>query len=148
MWAWILKELQKSVRALSLNSAAIGVEKEDIVSLVIIKLCQNEALAKDIYDNKKKGYLYRLIKQEIYEQSSKDFFDNRMQLSRYQRIIAVCEKYNIEPRPENAYKISALLDNSYADFTILGIMTLLSDGALRMRNTRFFQESLDELKDI
>lgn len=148
MWAWILKELQKAVKALPFNKTVVGVEREDIVSLVALYLCQNQKLAKDIYEKNNIGLLYRLIKHEIYEQESKACFNGTSALSRYQRIIAVCEKYNIEPVPENAYKISALLNNNFADFTILGIATLLSDGALKMRNTRFCQESLDDLKNL
>lgn len=148
MWAWILKELQKAVKALPFNKALVGVEKEDIVSLVALYLCQNQKMAKDIYEKKNIGLLYRLIKHEIFEQESKMCFNGTSAFSRYQRIIALCEKYDIEPIPENAYKISALLNNSFSDFTISGVVTLLSDGALKMRNARFYQENLNELKDI
>lgn len=136
MWAWILKELQKAVKALPYNKTIVGVEKEDIVSLVALYLCQNQKMAKDIFENKKISMLYRLVKREIYEQESKCISSYKMELSRYQRIIAVCEKYDIQPVPENAYKISALLNDVAANFTISGIFTLLSED-MEIHNKHF-----------
>lgn len=142
MWAWIIKELQKATRSLSLNSSVTGVDKEDIVSLVLMKLCQDEALAKDIYKNERRTYLYRLVKEEVYEQDSKAMFDNKMQFSRYKRVLAVCRKHDIEAVPENAYKISAILDNQYAGFTIPVVTSLLSTGVLcsHSKDTKAFED--------
>ena len=136
MWAWILKELQKAVKALPFNKAVVGVEKEDIVSLVALYLCQNQKMAEDIYENKKISMLYKLAKREIYEQESRQVSSYKMELSRYQRVIAVCEQYGIQPVPENAYKISALLNDTAANFTISGVFALLSED-MPIHNGRF-----------
>lgn len=138
MWAWIMDELQKAVKALPINSALVNIDEDDIVQNVVLQLFNAPDLAKDIYDNHKIGLLYTIVKREIYGnygRESKMVFENKMELSRFQRIIAVCKKYNIAPKPENAYKIFALLEDGSNNFTIAGIVNLLTnapieDGAL------------------
>lgn len=147
MWSWILRELEKAVKATQVNKAVVGMEQEDIVSLAAVRLCQNPKMAKDIYDNKRVGVLYRLVKRVIYEEESKQSCSYKMELSRYQRVLAVCDRYNIEPLPENAYKISALLNDS-SNFAISGVFALLSDEVLKTRNSRYFQKSLSDMKKV
>lgn len=125
MWQWILENLTRAVKSINLSKNIIAVDKEDIVSNVCLYLCEHQDIAKEIYEHKKIPYLYTLAKREVYEQQSKMFFDNKVELSRYQRIIAVCEKYGIEPKVENAYKISAVLDDQ-SNFSITGVMIILS----------------------
>lgn len=126
MWHWIMDELQKAVNGLRFNKQYIDVERDDIVQNVAITLLNNPELAKDIYDNKKVGTLYVIVKREIYNNEAKFYFENKMELSRFQRIIAVCEKHGIKPIPENAYKISAILETGNNNFTISGVESLLS----------------------
>lgn len=148
MWEWILSELRKVVKALPLNDCIVGIEKDDIVSLVTVSLCQNPDMAKRIYENKEIGLLYTLAKKEIYNQRGKMFFENKQEFSRFQRIMAVCEKYDIEPVPSNAYKISAILENGFANFTISGVITLLSQdcpiqyGYQKREENAYFHEEL------
>lgn len=126
MWQWILENLTRAVKSIPLSNNIVAlVGKDDIVSNVCLYLCEHQDVAKEIYENKKVPYLYTLAKREVYEQQSKMFFDNKVELSRYQRIIAVCEKYGIEPKVENAYKISAILDDQ-SNFSITGVMAILS----------------------
>lgn len=126
MWAWILSELQKAVTALPMDSAITGIDKDDIVSIVILYLCEDQKLAVEIYKNQKIGLLYQLVKCELYEQKSRMFFNNKMELTNYNRIMDVCQKYNIEAKKENAYKISALLEDTTANLNITGVISLLS----------------------
>jgi len=137
MWEWLLAELQKAVKALPLRVE--GVDKDDIVSNVALLLFENNELATDIYKHKKSALLYKLLKREIYEVKSKRFFDNKMDMSRYQRIIDVCDEYGIEPIPENAYKIVALIDNNSGNFTISGVITLLSEN-IPLKHGYYFRE--------
>jgi len=137
MWEWLLAELQKAVKALPLRVE--GVDKDDIVSNVALLLFENKELATDIYKHKKSALLYKLLKREIYEVKSKRFFDNKMNMSRYQRIIDVCDEYGIEPIPENAYKIVALIDNNSGNFTISGVITLLSED-IPLKHGYYFRE--------
>lgn len=137
MWEWLLAELQKAVKALPLRVE--GVDKDDIVSNVALLLFENNELATDIYKHKKSVLLYKLLKREIYEVKSKRFFDNKMNMSRYQRIIDVCDEYGIEPIPENAYKIVALIDNNSGNFTISGVITLLSED-IPLKHGYYFRE--------
>jgi hypothetical protein len=126
MWEWLLREVQKSVKALRVNKALTNADEDEIISAVCYYLCSNQDVAKEIYEGHKIGLLYKLAREEIYEAKSKIYFDNKMDLSRYQRIKAVCEQYGIEPKPENAYKISVLMDNGSANITVPKIIALLS----------------------
>lgn len=126
MWTWIMDELQKIVKALPLHKEYASIEKDDVVQNVVRMLLDNPNLAKDIYDNKKVGVLYVIARREIYDNEAEFYFENKMELSRFQRIRNVCEEYGIEPIPENAYKIFALLEDKNNNFTISGIASLLS----------------------
>ena len=75
MWEWILNNLTAVVQKMHLSKSISGVEKDDIVSMVIMRLCEDRKLAQQIYDEKKTGLLYRMAKCEIYEQKSKMFFN-------------------------------------------------------------------------
>lgn len=147
MWEWLLKEIQRAVRALPLN--VTGADRDDVVGNVSLLLCKNYALAKDIYENKKVGVIYQIAKREIYDIRSKMFFDSKMELSRYQRIIALCNNYNIEPKPDNAYKIAALMDkNNSTNFTISGIITLLTANTPLNSGYSRREESLELIKNV
>lgn len=123
MWQWILSSLNNAAKPLKCNRSI----KDDLVSEVAMKLCENRELAKRIYDKKEVGLLYQMLKFELYEMNSKCGFDNKVAFSRYLRIIEVCTKHKIEPIPENAYKIVAILDDA-TNFTISGVYNLLKQG--------------------
>ena len=148
MWNWILNELQKAVKVLHLNKNITGVSEDDIVSNVVVYLNEHKDIATDIYENKKVGYLYTLVRSEIYNQKAKMLFNNKMELSRYQRIIKVCEQYGIEPIPANAYKISALLEDNYNNFTISGVISILSANSPANYGYVRREESLETIKEI
>ncbi len=121
-----MDELQKIANSLKVNRTIISVGEDDIVSEVILYLLQNQDIAEDIYRNKKRGFLYHLDKKEIFNQRGKMFFKNKMEFSWWQRVRDVCEAHNIDMRPENAYKISAILEETSPNFNISGVISLLS----------------------
>ena len=128
MWEWLTKQTQRVLNTLGLNAHYIDVNAEDIVQNVLINLLADENLARDIYENKKYRLLYTIVKREVYA-SEASGFSNKMELSRFQRIMSVCSKYNIDPIPENAYKISAILDNAddnNYEFSIASVASKLS----------------------
>ena len=126
MWEWLMNELKKIVYSLRVNRTIVAVGEDDIVMEIMLYLWQDKDLAEEIYQNKKIGLLYHMAKKEIYECKSKQFFDNKMQFSWWQRVKEVCDKYNIEMRPENAYKVAAILEETSPNFNISGIASLLS----------------------
>lgn len=70
-----------------------------------------------------------MLKFELYEMNtSSKGFDNKMAFSRYLRIIETCTKYKIDPIPDNAYKISAILNDANSNFSISGVYSLLKQG--------------------
>lgn len=148
MWNWILTELKKATKALPLSKNIVAVDRDDIVSDVMLYLLLRPEVAEDIFNRKQIGSLYQLAKFEIYNQNSKLLFENKMELSRYQRIMAICQKYDIEPIPANAYKISALLENGSANFTISGVYALLSADTPVNKGYIRREESLETMKEI
>ena len=122
MWQWILNSLNNAAKHLKCNRSM----KDDLVSEVTLKLCEKQELAKRIYENKEVGLLYQMLRFELYETNSKGF-DNKMAFSRYLRIVEVCTKYKIDPIPDNAYKIAAILDDA-TNFPISGVYNLLKQG--------------------
>lgn len=130
MWNWIFSETQKAVKALPFGKNveyATASDKDDLVSSVITYLIENPKLAKDIYKNKKIGVLYQLARYEVFEKEREMCCaKNKWELSRYKKIAGVCEKYDIEPIPKNAYKISALLEDKAPDYNISGVAALLA----------------------
>ncbi len=123
MWSWIIKELYNACQITGINKR-IGIQADDVVQDVCMQLLQNPKYAEEIYENEKAWLLVKLVKSQIYDSESKLYFDNKMDFSRYQKIIAVCDEYGIEPIAENAYKISSIMDNS--SFGIPIVATLLS----------------------
>ena len=148
MWEWIITELRKIVKILPLSNCVTGIEKDDIISIVLVYLFQNKSIAKKIYENKEIGLLYTIAKKEIYNQRGKLFFDNKQDFSRFQRIMAACEKYGIEPKVENAYKIAVVLEDEFANFTISGVVSLLSQNCPIQYGYNKREESLKGENDL
>ena len=66
----------------------------------------------------------------IYELRAGQYFSNKEYFSRFQRIEFVCQKYGIEMSPENAYKISNMMEHeNYCkeEFSICHISKLLKE---------------------
>ena len=115
MWEWIFTELIKAGKRIMKSPNNDGIELDDVVQEVCLRLIENQDFAEEIYNSQNIGILTKLLKLQMYEQRSNNFFDNKTDFMRYQKILKVCERYCIEPIPQNAYKISEILnDNSYS----------------------------------
>ena len=114
MWEWILQELNNAYKNVYGKSSKNNskVNADDVISEVCMVLIQNPTFAHEIYIKKKTWLLAKLIRTQIYENYSKVYFDNKTDYSRYQHIIEICNTYNIAPVSENAYKISAVMNNT------------------------------------
>lgn len=137
MWEWIMNELYTVCKATGISKSS-GTETDDVVQDVCMQLLQRKEYAKEIYENKKTGLLLKLVKAQAYESKSRLFFENKVELSRYQRIVSVCERYGIEPDSANAYKISALMNEQ--QYSIAMIASLLE---AKKRRTISLQELQD-----
>lgn len=137
--------MTRAVRSIPLTKDIASIEKDDVISNVCLYLCEHQDVAKDIYEGKKASSLYQLAKFEIYELRSKMFFNNKAELSQYQRIMAVCEQYRIDPIQKNAYKIAAILNDR--NFSISGVAALLSNDTPLHKGYSRWEESLDALRD-
>lgn len=127
MWDWLMEELQKATKALHTKKELVDVDNDDIIQNILLMLLDNQELAQDIYAKRNVGVLYTIVRRELYaEEAVALYFDNKMDLSRFQRIIEACEEYNIEPKSQNAYKVAALLGDDHNNFTITTVTRLLS----------------------
>lgn len=130
MWEWILQELTKQVNKICHGYIDEITDKEDIIAEVCEKLVAKPELAEQIYNEKKTRYLAALLVTQLYEHSSKKQFDNKIDYVRYGKIKEICEKYDIQIIPQNAYKISALLNNK--ELSITAIETVIKNKKPKM----------------
>lgn len=122
MWEWLNSTVRELVRLYRINSS-LG-DKDDISQEVLMYLNNDIPLAKKIYEEENKCLLYTIIKKIIFRESAKSKGFKRDTLTHYNRIISVCEKYNIEPTPENAYRIAEIINES--NYSIVYVKTVLS----------------------
>lgn len=125
MWEWIVTTLQQQAKPMSKMCVRMGSSADDIVSEVCIELLEHKELAERVYQGKEVGAIVSLLKRKLYELDAKNRFNNKVDYSRYQKIMQVCEEYGIEPIPENAYKIAAITGNEHKNLGIMRIRTLL-----------------------
>lgn len=149
MWEWLLQELKKASKEVTTNKH-YGIERDDVVSNVILNLYKKPELAIELYESKSdiKPLLICMLKREVYAMKSKYFNSSKGQLSRYNSIIKVCEKYNIDPLPENAYKISVLinLEKNTNTYSIARVINVLSNNSVLSNNIT--SESIESKEEI
>lgn len=124
MWEWIVTTLQKQAKPLQKMCCHMGTSADDIVSEACVELLEHKGLAERVYEKKEVSFLVSLLKRKLYEVDAKRRFNNKMDYSRYQKIMSICEEYHIEPIPENAYKIAAVTKNQHKNFGIMTIRTI------------------------
>ena len=130
MWEWITATLDDVCRKSDTAVLSSSLETDDIKSEVCMVLLKDKELAKNIYERKDAAYLRKLVKRTVYELRAGMYFDNKQYFSRFQRIEFVCQKYGIEMLPENAYKISHMMEHeNYCkeEFSIYHISKLLKE---------------------
>lgn len=127
MWEWILTTLNKIGSRIK-NSEKI----DDAIQETCMLLLQDDKLAENIYSKKNIALLTKLLHVQLYEQTSKLYFENKVEFVRYQKIYSVCEKYNIQPIPENAYKIAGIIDES--PYSIALVENILKDKKEKVYN--------------
>lgn len=131
MWEWIQTTLYQLINSMNINKRLISeADKDDIVQNVMLYLIQNEKTAIDVYENNKKAFLLASIKREIYRQEcSVSKLSNTALLYRLQTILKCCNDYKIAPSPDNAYKISIILNSSDYHYNIKNVRIILTDYA-------------------
>ncbi len=127
-WNWFIRELKIIFWKTKINQQYTdNVENiDDMIQETIMQLLQNPKLAQTIYEEKNLNLLTRIAKRQIFKSTSRLHFSTKEAYSRYQKIIKVCKKYDIDPIPENAYKISALIEDNH-HLTISLVESLLSN---------------------
>lgn len=131
MWEWIQKTLYQQVKNIRVNKSLVGTaDADDIVQNVMLHLFQNESIAEEIYKEKKIALLYTLAKKDLYKQECLELnLSNKALLYRIQTILKCCEEHNIAVSPDNAYKISIILNSSDYHYNIKNVRIILTDYA-------------------
>jgi hypothetical protein len=124
MYAWFADIAIKTCGVCKINNNIFRDSKiiDDIVQSFLLELSKDKNKTVVLYEKKNVSVVVSMVKRTIYQYYGEIFFKNKMDYSRYQKIEAVCEKYNIPAKPEYAYKISGLMDDK---LSIPLIITLL-----------------------
>lgn len=115
MWEWLAQKTTECVNKRYTIETIRSTSRDDVVQEVMMYLFENKAYAKRIYDGRENGsvgMLYRTVINTLYRlkasESGLDFRRNSLLTIIQQK----CGEYGIEPEPENAYKIVAILWNT------------------------------------
>lgn len=121
MWEWMLQEVKIAARtAVKYQTGNIRLRNcdiDDIVSETCCHIFTTEGMAEQIYKNKNTKMIYGIVKKVVFEKKADMFFGSngkgKKTFSDYCIVCRVCNEYGIEPVPENAYKIQAILESEY-----------------------------------
>lgn len=120
MWDWLMETARRAVNSCNISANF----RDDVVQETMMYFLKNEKTALSVYEKKEKAYVFRIVKGIIFDQTSRKSFKDKTMLTRYNRVLEVCETYGIEPIKENAYKIAAIMNDT--NYTILKIEYLFS----------------------
>ena len=155
MWSCLTQDITRACKMVRFNSNILGnTASEDVGQNVLLYLLEHPDTAELLLqlrskdERKSMQYLIRLVKAEIFDMQAKSqmVFASKDMYSRYQRVVKVCEKYNIEPVPENAYKIAGIMDDDKT-FSIAIVASLLEEEKKRPEMVPF-EAIIDELADV
>lgn len=99
MWETLLSECSK----IAANNIRNKQDADDCIQDVMLKLMNDPDKIEQMDENALRGYLKKLIKISIFEKYSMEVAKNKTAYWRYKQISMVCEKYMIQPTPQNAY---------------------------------------------
>ena len=125
MWEWMYQECSKMLRYYKLSAE----DRDDIIQDTMISLFDSPEIAESIYNNRASsglGLLRKQINYSVVAHSASKLFEDKRDYSAYIKVLDVCNKYNIYPLPENAFKIAPLMDGLPRYCTIATIESLLS----------------------
>lgn len=129
MWEWLMANCRHAVSAIGFNKHIITCTTEDdVIQEVMMQLFEDERLANRIYSEKNIQLLYVITKRTISTLQGRERNQSKAEYHRFRLVESVCDKYNIEPVKENAYKITALIaaekenENDYPFNTVLAIL--------------------------
>ena len=112
MWEWLAQKVTEAVNKRYTIETIRSTSRDDVVQEVMMYLFENKVYAQKIYEQKSIGMLYRTVINTLYRlkasESGMDFRRNSLLTIIQQK----CEEYGVEPEPENAYKIAAILWNT------------------------------------
>ncbi len=107
MWEWLVHTTYNLMAKMDIRSE---LDVEDIQSNVFMELLNNKELARRIYETKNERLLFKIIRTQIYKKQSKNFYNNATDYAKARKILEICNKYKVKAIPENAYKISAIIN--------------------------------------
>ena len=143
MWEWLAQKATELVRLRYKSETVRGMTRDDVVQEVMIYLFEHKDYAEKIYEQKCVGMIYRTVINIIYQLKAKEMNLETSDSSRLSIIYQKCEEYGIEPVPQNAYKIAAIIHSTMSisacnrtrAWSIPNIMRLLQIGKECAENT-------------
>lgn len=112
MWEWLMTKTTEIVKSKYKDENIKGLQRDDVVQEIMMYLFGNKALAEKIYAEKSVGLLYSISKSVIFGLGSEGVFKDKLEKLRYIYVQKICEQFGIEPVPENAYKVAAVVANA------------------------------------
>lgn len=109
MWEWLMQKVTEIVRMKYKDNNIRSMQRDDVIQEIMMYLFEDKTLAEKIYKEKKIGLLYCISKNVMFDLNSKDVFKSKAERSRYLYVQKICVDWDVEPVPENAYKIVAII---------------------------------------
>lgn len=111
MWEWLMTKTTEIVKSKYKDNNIRSYQRDDVIQEIMMYLFNDKPLAEKIYKEKSVGLLYRISKSVMFGLKSEGRFSNKKMYSKYMCVQRMCEKYNISPIPDNAYKVAAVIVN-------------------------------------
>lgn len=115
-WRWIMETIYEIIETQNLLDK-LPLSPDDVVQDTVRYMLERKKkngvdLAEFIYNDKENNMalLVSFVKICIDESNGNQYYDNNTDFLRYKKIHSVCSKYNIPEEPNNAYMISAIIN--------------------------------------
>lgn len=147
MWETLMQKVTVIVKARYKDNNVKSMNRDDVVQEIMMYLFGNKQLAEQIYEKSEWGLLYRICIATIYDLQSRGVFKSKQERHQYCYILHSCDKYDIVPSAENAYKIAAIIYNDpnisavskKSIYTIAAIAKLLELGGSAITECEFIE---------
>ena len=141
-WEWLIDKLKMVSYLLKSRSYISEQDIEDITADVLENLARKPEKAKYIAETQNTAYLVKMFKARTQHYVVLEDFDTDKHTDNWFRIKKVCDTYNIEPVPQNAYKIETFINDKR--LTIAVIENILKE---KRKNIRYCEELAESKKE-
>lgn len=113
IWKWYVEQLNIVSRFFAKKFSHETIEADDVIGDILLDLLADIAKAEEIYQKGNLSAVFTLFKRKVNSMKGAEMgYKNDTDICYYHKIMKICNRYGIEPKTDNAYKIWALADNS------------------------------------